>query len=155
MRVLLWAAVVGLMTLIFAFSAQEGIASDGMTQAAVMPLAEILADAVEGGDGAVDAIYLVIGTIVRKIAHLLEYALLGLLVHLLLCTYGQRQKWLAVAIAVAYAVTDEVHQAFVPGRLGTPVDVFIDAVGVTIGVFVPDIMKKIYKNRRNKNVHHL
>ena len=38
----------------------------------------------------------------------------------------------AVAIAVAYAVTDELHQTFVPGRNGSPVDVAIDAVGALL-----------------------
>ena len=42
----------------------------------------------------------------------------------------------AVAIGVLYAVSDEVHQAFVPGRLGSPVDVAIDAVGVVCGVLL-------------------
>lgn len=147
-RLLLWAAVIGLMAFIFAFSAQKGPASEGMTQAAVMPLAELLAEVTEGGAGAVEAIYLVVGTIVRKIAHLLEYGLLGMLVHLLLMAYGHRSRWLAIAIAVAYAVTDEVHQAFVPGRLGTPVDVLIDAIGVTAGVFLTDMVRNICKNRR-------
>jgi VanZ family protein len=31
-------------------------------------------------------------------------------------------------------VSDEAHQAFVPGRLGSPIDVAIDAVGVVAGV---------------------
>ncbi len=42
----------------------------------------------------------------------------------------------AAAIGIAYAVTDEVHQAFVPGRQGAVRDVLIDAVGVLIGVYV-------------------
>ncbi len=42
----------------------------------------------------------------------------------------------AVAIGIAYAVTDEVHQAFVPGRQGAVLDVLVDAVGVLVGVYV-------------------
>ena len=41
---------------------------------------------------------------------------------------------LAFALGVAYAATDEIHQHFVSGRHGAPVDVAIDAVGVLVGV---------------------
>ena len=49
----------------------------------------------------------------RKIAHAAEYAVLGAL---LLRAIGRELP--AAAIGIAYAVTDEVHQAFVPGRQG-------------------------------------
>ena len=39
-------------------------------------------------------------------------------------------------LASAYAVTDELHQAFVRGRHGSPVDWLIDTAGVVIGVVV-------------------
>ena len=67
----------------------------------------------------------------RKIAHAAEYAVLGVL---LLRAVGKELP--AAAIGIAYAVTDEVHQAFVPGRQGAVLDVLIDAVGVLIGVYV-------------------
>jgi VanZ family protein len=35
---------------------------------------------------------------------------------------------------VLYAVSDEVHQSFVAGRAGRPLDVAIDAVGVGLGI---------------------
>ena len=40
----------------------------------------------------------------------------------------------ALALGVAYAASDELHQHFVPGRTGAPLDVAIDAVGVALGV---------------------
>jgi VanZ family protein len=67
----------------------------------------------------------------RKIAHAAEYAVLGAL---LLRAIGREAP--ATALGIAYAVTDEVHQAFVPGRQGAPLDVLIDAVGVIVGVYV-------------------
>jgi VanZ family protein len=69
--------------------------------------------------------------VLRKIAHAAEYAVLGAL---LFRALGRELP--AVVIGIAYAVTDEVHQAFVSGRHGTPVDVLVDAVGVLIGVYV-------------------
>jgi VanZ family protein len=39
-----------------------------------------------------------------------------------------------IAIAVAYGVTDEVHQMFVPGRMSDAGDVFADAAGALMAV---------------------
>lgn len=65
----------------------------------------------------------------RKLIHMTEYGLLWLLWHRAL---GWRHPWAAAAIAIGYAATDELHQTFVTGRHGTPVDVAIDALGVAI-----------------------
>lgn len=66
---------------------------------------------------------------VRKLGHMAEYAVLGLLL-----TRALGRPLPAFLLGVAYAVSDEVHQHFVPGRHGTPIDVAIDAVGVAVGV---------------------
>jgi VanZ family protein len=64
----------------------------------------------------------------RKAAHFTEYALLGALCGWALPNGGQR--WLvAWACATGYAATDELHQAFVPGRGPAVLDVLIDALG--------------------------
>jgi VanZ family protein len=68
-------------------------------------------------------------TILRKGAHMLEYGLLSLLWWRAL---GRRHRLAAVALALAYAATDEYHQTFVTGRHGSPVDWCIDAAGVAI-----------------------
>jgi VanZ family protein len=69
--------------------------------------------------------------VLRKIAHAAEYAVLaGLLLRAL------RNELPAFGLGVAYAVSDEVHQHFVEGRVGAPLDVLIDSVGVAIGILV-------------------
>src|SRR2546422_5538450 len=68
-------------------------------------------------------------TILRKGAHLTEYAILGALLYRAL-----RREAPALAAGIAYAGTDELHQHFVRGRHGSPVDVAIDAVGVSLGM---------------------
>ena len=70
-------------------------------------------------------------TILRKAAHMAEYGLLWFLWYRAL---ELRNPLPAVAITLAYAASDEIHQSFVEGRHGTPVDVLIDAVGVGIAV---------------------
>jgi VanZ family protein len=70
-------------------------------------------------------------TILRKGAHVTEYAILGLL---LLRAVGRELP--ALLIGIAYAITDEVHQHFVSGRHSSPIDVAIDSTGVLIGLLV-------------------
>lgn len=69
--------------------------------------------------------------VLRKVAHAAEYAILGAL--LLRAT---RHLPLSFLVAVAYAVTDELHQRTVEGRVGSPLDVLIDTVGVAAGLVV-------------------
>jgi len=70
-------------------------------------------------------------TILRKGAHVTEYAVLGGLLYRAL-----GRETLALAAGIAYAATDELHQHFVRGRHASPVDVAIDAVGVAVGMLV-------------------
>ncbi|MDP7585742.1 MAG: VanZ family protein [Verrucomicrobiota bacterium] len=77
--------------------------------------------------------------VARKIAHLVEYAILSILScralaqraapsPLPLAALGQ-----AVLIAVVYAALDEWHQSWTDERFGSPLDVAIDSVGATVG----------------------
>jgi VanZ family protein len=67
----------------------------------------------------------------RKLVHLAEYALLCLLWWRAFAPgLGSRQAALvAFLLTSGYAVTDELHQTFVEGRHGTPVDWAIDSAG--------------------------
>jgi VanZ family protein len=69
--------------------------------------------------------------VLRKLAHAAEFAVLGgLLLRAL------RDERAALAAGIAYAASDELHQHFVPGRVGSPLDVLIDSVGVAVGVLL-------------------
>ena len=80
--------------------------------------------------------------VLRKIAHLAEYAILGaLLVRALARSVGERaggwrEPLVALALGSAYAVTDEIHQTFVAGRHGAPLDWVIDTAGVAAGILL-------------------
>jgi VanZ family protein len=67
----------------------------------------------------------------RKVVHFAEYALLAHLWWRALRTKlsADAAMLAALAIASAYAATDEFHQTFVAGRHGTPVDWLIDTAG--------------------------
>jgi len=75
---------------------------------------------------------------VRKGAHLTEYAVLaGLLWCALPHPRSRAEPWrLAWAFAVAYAISDEWHQALVPGRTGSVADVALDAIGAAVGLLL-------------------
>ena len=67
--------------------------------------------------------------VLRKIAHAVEFAVLGALL-----LRALRAELPALAAGIAYAASDELHQLFVAGRRGSVLDVLIDAVGVAVGI---------------------
>jgi VanZ family protein len=70
-------------------------------------------------------------TILRKGAHLSEYAILALL---LFRALGREVP--AFVLGFAYAVSDEIHQEFVRGRHASPFDVAVDAAGLALGLLL-------------------
>jgi len=87
--------------------------------------------------------------IVRKIAHFLEYALLGVLAARAFRGSPKaavRGHWLfiCVALIVVYALVDEYHQSFVPSRTASIYDSFIDMAGGLTAVLVV-----AWRSRRN------
>lgn len=72
--------------------------------------------------------------IIRKLGHLTEYAILGLLAARAFSTSSQqllRRRWFlsALLLVALYAFSDEFHQLFVPSRTGSIYDSFIDIAG--------------------------
>ncbi len=68
-------------------------------------------------------------TIARKVVHMAEF---GALWFLWSRALDQDRPVAAAVIAVGYAITDELHQSYVAGRIGSPLDVTIDAAGVAL-----------------------
>ena len=76
-------------------------------------------------------------TMIRKSAHFIEFFILGSLTYWALRrgrSPGWRASWMmqALALAVAYALLDEAHQAFVPKRTSSFVDSGIDSLGAAL-----------------------
>ncbi|MBI2012814.1 VanZ family protein [Candidatus Curtissbacteria bacterium] len=70
--------------------------------------------------------------IVKKTAHVGEYAILFALIF-----RATRKNWvLTFLLTMGYAVTDEYHQSFVPGRSATFLDLGFDASGVNIASYI-------------------
>ena len=92
--------------------------------------------------------------IVRKSAHFIGYMILGILASGLILYYGNINKkyLLAFLICVIYAISDEIHQLFVPGRAGQVRDVLIDSAGSFLGIIlVMAFVKLLIKfNKKHK-----
>ena len=92
--------------------------------------------------------------IVRKSAHFIGYMILGILASGLILQYENINKKypLAFLICVIYAISDEIHQLFVPGRAGQVRDVLIDSAGSFLGIIlVMAFVKLLIKfNKKHK-----
>lgn len=80
-----------------------------------------------------------INLLVRKAAHVTEYAILtGLFFHALRPSIAGFWRRAAVALvpALLLAPLDEFHQSFVPSRSASPIDVLIDYAGAILGILI-------------------
>ena len=65
----------------------------------------------------------------RFIYHIVEYGILSLLLYRALKITSKNPQTLAILITIIYAITDEIHQYFVPGRISNVFDILIDSFG--------------------------
>ena len=89
---------------------------------------------------------------VRKSAHLIEYFCLGILAINVLKDYHKINVWMiliCVAFCMLYALSDEIHQIYVPGRSCELRDIFIDTSGSIIGIIIYSLINFIYRKRYN------
>jgi VanZ family protein len=73
-------------------------------------------------------------TILRKSAHIVEYFILTFLLYRAFKGTGVLDSlgllFYPTVLTFLYAISDEIHQLFVPNRLGAVGDVWIDVLGV-------------------------
>lgn len=77
--------------------------------------------------------------LIKKLAHIFEYAILSTLIYRALVNGGVKKKnagiW-ALIFVVFYGASDEYHQSFVPGRQSTIRDVIIDGFGGGLAILI-------------------
>jgi len=69
--------------------------------------------------------------VLRKLGHVSVFAIL-----MIFWKLNIKNTLIAVGLTLAYAIIDELHQAVVPGRNGTAIDVLIDCIGILVGLWV-------------------
>ena len=90
--------------------------------------------------------------LVRKTAHFTEYLILGILVLQLLSDYtkiNKRMLIVSLIICYLYAVSDEVHQIFIPDRTAKVLDTFIDGAGSLVGITIYSIYQSKCRKMSN------
>ncbi len=87
-----------------------------------------------------------INLLLRKMAHLFEYGVLGALSYRAL--WGGHPQWsrarglaAGLALAIVCAGVDEGRQTYVPSRVGSPWDVLVDTVGAGIGLTASSVRR--------------
>lgn len=144
------------MVFIFSMSAENGPQSSSLSGKVCRKIGEIFVPGFKQESAAAQAAFIEsITFVVRKAAHMTEYAILAILWCTTLGTLGVRGKkrvLTAFLIAFGYACTDEFHQRFVPGRGPSPVDVMIDSSGAVIGLLLRSLILRIHGCRKRRRL---
>lgn len=142
-RVVFWTAVILWMGLIFFLSQQSATESTKLSTG----VTEVIVEKVEKVAPNTELQIYSYDIIIRKNAHFFVYLVLGVLVMNALNSNSwwskKRQILLTLVICISYAISDEVHQLFIPGRGAQVEDVLIDSAGASVGVLIYVVFIKI------------
>lgn len=134
------------MVVVFTFSMQGGDSSSETSTVFTEKVLDVLR--ITKGLDSKQIVELVelVNPIMRKLAHYTLYVIGGFLAVNFINIYNfSRKKVIAYSwgIGTIYAITDEIHQYFVPGRGSMFTDVLIDSLGVLTGVVLFFILIKV------------
>lgn len=128
-----WTAAILWMMLIFYFSSQIADQSSELSTGVTQLIIEFINKILPRANFNIETF----NYIVRKNAHFVVYLILGILVANALKKSGvvgyKGIVW-ALIICILYAISDEIHQLYVPGRAGQIKDVVIDSLGAMVGI---------------------
>ena len=124
---------------IYNFSAQDGEISGSLSQKVTEFIVKVISK-VKTMDITTQLHWIEkLHPIIRKLAHFGVYTVVGFSVMGFMCTFDMRNIFkllISFSVGVTYAVSDEVHQYFIPGRNASIIDVGIDSLGVLTGIFI-------------------
>lgn len=156
LKILLWICVFLTAGAIFAFSSQNAGESDKVSKGITRKVVDTLPQTKNKSEHEKEKIVKKINSYVRKTAHYSLFFAFGLfLLSAMLVTYSDKYSvikllLICTIIALLYAISDEVHQIFVPERGPAVKDVFIDFSGSVsaflIVLFVRKVKCKIKKS---------
>lgn len=151
-KLILWILIFVWMITIFMFSAQNGDESSELSQGFLRTFILRFTP-----DNISEDIVNMMEYIIRKCAHMTEYAVFGILVFYQIKLYRLFEKeWnrivMAVICVMIYASTDEIHQLFVGGRSGRFTDVLIDTAGGFIGILAAAFIAAGHQGKNGGNI---
>ena len=153
-RAVMLCATLAVMAVIFAFSAQPGPGSYALSE-------QITHQVQSGGAQTLLPTFFSedLHANLRKWAHIVVFCALGICMAVTVHFFWgkgranppalRRQAVLAAVFCTGYAVTDELHQLFVPGRTGLLADVGVDAIGFLPCIVIVYLFLTL-RNRRRK-----
>ena len=148
LRAVLVFLLLGTFYIIFGFSGQDGKQSESISRQITENITKNIKMIHKLDKKEKEQKLNVIEYIIRKIAHFLLYTIVGILLMSLMCTYNLKTKiriGTTSIIGLLYAISDEIHQSFIPDRSPQITDVIIDFVGVIFGITIIFFALKIYK----------
>lgn len=94
-------------------------------------------------------------TLQRKVAHLIVYGIFAVLLYGAFGgrdSFRRRRTFWCILIAAGYALTDEFHQIFVPGRNASLVDCGIDTVGATVALLLVNQGQRVLRRITGRRI---
>lgn len=147
-KLISWLLVIFWMILIFTFSHQPRENSNKLSTGITQVIVEAVKKVVPNENINIRSF----NHILRKNAHFFIYLILGISVTNAFKNSGVIGNRLIIntlVICILYAISDEIHQLFVPGRGGQVKDVIIDSAGSTVGLVLYLLIIRFYmKNRQ-------
>lgn len=134
--------------IIFGFSSQNGEQSGGISRKVTETILKASSNYNKLEEEEKEIILHRTESIIRKVAHFSIYTVVGFLLMGLLSTYKIKDKWrliMTIGIGILYAISDEFHQSFSPGRSPKITDVYIDTLGVIVGALLVILIRMVYK----------
>ncbi len=150
LRILLWVLLLLNMGVIFSLSARTAEQSTVTSDAVLAAPMEAYENAhpERAGD---PLVYKRFQFIVRKLAHMAEFATLCIWAAGLLLAYRVRFACpLGLGFAFLYGASDELHQRFVPGRECKVTDWLFDCAGAVIGLLVLLLIVRQLRKRKER-----
>lgn len=124
---------------IFGFSAQDGETSGSLSRKITEIIVKVVSK-IKTMDITMQLHWIEkLHPIIRKLAHFGVYTVVGFSIMGFMCTFDIRNIFkfiISFSTGLTYAISDEVHQYFIPGRSARVFDVFIDSLGVLTGIFI-------------------
>ncbi|MBT3249707.1 MAG: VanZ family protein [Candidatus Pacebacteria bacterium] len=89
------------------------------------------------------ASYPLIDLILKQSAHVFVYAVL----YFLIWRINKKSIIAPLLLTFTYALTDEFHQSFIPGRTATIIDIGFDSIGIAISHYLTHRQKRLHSHK--------